>query len=59
MSNKTILDEAKELVYGDRAAAYGPVIDNFSAIATIAKIEEEVGVIITNALESEFKNKEN
>lgn len=30
---KTILKEAEELIYGDRAAAYGPVSVSFNRIA--------------------------
>jgi hypothetical protein len=48
----TILDEAKKAVYGDRAADYGPVTDNFTMIgklwAPILKLEsitpEQVGL---------------
>lgn len=32
-TDKTILKEAEELIYGDRAAAYGPVSVSFNRIA--------------------------
>lgn len=32
---QTILEEANTLIYGDRAAAYGTVTDNFGRIAKI------------------------
>jgi hypothetical protein len=34
VKEKTILEEAQELVYGDRAEAYGPVSKSFNRIAT-------------------------
>lgn len=43
-SNKTILDEAKDIIYGDREKDYGTVTDNFTKIAKIwsAIIDKEV-----------------
>ena len=35
MSEKTILKEAEELVYGDRNKDYGTVTDNFTTIAKL------------------------
>lgn len=35
LKSKTILDEAKELVYGERAASYGKVSMNFQRIADL------------------------
>jgi hypothetical protein len=33
--NKTVLDQAKEIVDGERAEAYGPVEDNFTNIGAV------------------------
>ena len=35
MNKTNILEEANSLVYGDRAADYGSVLDNFTTIAAL------------------------